>query len=105
MSKVSVESGLEKLVKSKNKVVVLFYASWCPFSQRFLPTFEKYSKSKPENCLRIITDDKPILCEKYEVDVVPTVLIFEKGKVTKRLDGAAGIGLSEKQLLEFVSKE
>jgi hypothetical protein len=39
------------------------------------------------------------------VDVVPTVLVFEKGKVKKRLDGAAGIGLSEKQLLDFVSKE
>jgi thioredoxin 1 len=105
MSKVNVESGLEEALKSKSKAVVLFYASWCPFSQRFLPKFEKYSKSKPENCLRIVTDDKPILCEKYEVDVVPTVLIFEKGKVKKRLDGAAGIGLSEKQLLDFVNKE
>ncbi len=105
MSKVSVESGLEEMLKSKSKVVVLFYASWCPFSQRFLPKFEKYSKSKPENCLQIVTDDKPRLCDKYEVDVVPTVLIFKNGKVTKRLDGAAGIGLSEKQLLDFVSKE
>ena len=105
MSKVNVESGLEEMLKKKSKAVVLFYASWCPFSQRFLPTFEKYSKSKPENCLQIVTDDKPSLCEKYEVDVVPTVLIFEKGRVAKRLDGAAGIGLSEKQLLDFVSKE
>jgi thioredoxin len=105
MSKVNVESGLEESLKSKDKVVVLFYASWCPFSQRFLPTFEKYSTSKPEKCLQIVTDDKPTLCEKYEVDVVPTVLIFKNGKVTKRLDGAAGIGLSERQLLDFVSKE
>ena len=105
MSKIDIGFELENAVKGKHKVFVLFYASWCPFSQRFLPTFEKYSKSKPENCLRIITDDKPILCEKYEVHVVPTVLMFEKGKVTKRLDGAAGIGLSEKQLLDFVSRE
>ena len=105
MSKINVEYGLEETLKSKSKAVVLFYASWCPFSQRFLPTFEKYSKSRPESCLRIVTDDKASLCEKYEVEVVPTVLVFEKGKVKKRLDGAAGIGLSEKQLLDFVSKE
>ncbi len=105
MSKVNVESGLQESLKSKGKVVVLFYASWCPFSQKFLPTFEKYSKSRAENCLQIVTDDKPTLCEKYEVDVVPTVLIFKNGKVAKRLDGAAGIGLSERQLLDFVSKE
>ncbi len=105
MSTVNVESGLQESLKSKGKVVVLFYASWCPFSQRFLPTFEKYSKSGSENCLQIVTDDKPTLCEKYEVDVVPTVLILKNGKVAKRLDGAAGIGLSERQLLDFVSKE
>ncbi len=105
MSKVNVGSGLEESLKSKDKVVALFYASWCPFSQRFLPTFEKYSKSRSENCLQIVTDDKPNLCEKYEVDVVPTVLIFKNGKITKRLDGAAGIGLSERQLLDFVSKQ
>lgn len=105
MSRVNVESGLEELLKSKNKVVVLFYASWCPFSQRFLPTFEKYSKSRPESCLKIVTDDKPNLCKKHEVDVVPTVLIFENGKVKKRLDGVPGEGLNEKQLLNFVNKE
>lgn len=105
MSKINVESGIEKVLKSKDNVVVLFYASWCPFSQRFLPTFKKYSKSRPDSCLQIVTDDKPSLCEKYEVEVVPTVLIFENGKPKKRLDGVAGIGLNEKQLLDFVSKE
>jgi thioredoxin 1 len=105
MSKVNVESRLEEALKSKNKAVVLFYASWCPFSQRFLPTFEKYSKNRPDSCLRVVTDDKPSLCEKYKVDVVPTVLVFEKGKVVKRLDGAPGKGLSEKQLLDFANKE
>jgi thioredoxin-like negative regulator of GroEL len=76
-------------------VIVLFCASWCPFSQRFLAAFEKFSKSSHEGCLRIVTDDKPGLCEKYKVDVVPTVLVFEKGRVIKRLDGAGGVGLSE----------
>jgi hypothetical protein len=34
--------------------------------------------------------------------VVPTVLVFEKGKLVKRLDGLHGVGLSEKQLMDFV---
>ena len=55
--------------------------------------------------MQIVTDDKANLCEKYSVDVVPTVLIFEKGQVTKRLDGEPGVGLNEKQLLEFVNKQ
>jgi thioredoxin 1 len=105
MSKIKLEYSLDKELKSKDKLIVLFYASWCPFSQRFLPVFKRYKRSKPESCLEVVTDDKASLCERYSVDVVPTVLIFEKGKVTKRLDGAPGIGLTEKQLLDFAKSE
>jgi thiol-disulfide isomerase/thioredoxin len=98
MSKIDVEYGLDEVLKSKDKAVVLFYASWCPFSQKFLPIFEKYSQNKAETCLRIKTDDKASLCDKYSIDVVPTVLVFEKGNVKKRLDGTPGVGLKEKQL-------
>lgn len=104
MSKMRVEYPLDEELKSKDKAIVLFYATWCPFSQMFLPKFKKYSKTNPKSCVEIITDDKSSLCEQYSVDVVPTVLVFEKGKVTKRLDGKPGIGLSEKELLDFVRK-
>jgi thioredoxin 1 len=98
-----VESGLDDILKSKDKAVVLFYASWCPFSQRFLPTFERYAENESETCLRVKTDDKASLCEEYSVEIVPTVLLFERGKVKKRLDGAPGEGLTEKQLADLMS--
>jgi thioredoxin 1 len=104
MSKIEAEYDLEEVLKTKGKVFVLFYASWCPFSQRFLPIFEKYAQKDPQGCLRVKTDDKAKLCEKYSVDIVPTVLLFEKGSVTKRLDGAPGAGLEEKQLKKLVNE-
>lgn len=103
MSKIDVEYGLDGILKSKDRVVVLFYASWCPFSQRFLPIFEKYAQGKTQTCLRVKTDDKASLCEEHSVEVVPTVLLFEKGIVTKRLDGVPGVGLEEKQLTDLIS--
>jgi thiol-disulfide isomerase/thioredoxin len=72
MSKIDVGYDLDEALKSKDRVFVLFYASWCPFSQRFLPIFEKYARDKPENCLRVKTDDKTKLCEKYSVNIVPS---------------------------------
>jgi len=104
MSKIDVEYDLDKVLKSKDRVTVLFYASWCPFSQKFLPIFEKYSQGNTQTCLRVKTDDKASLCEKYSVDVVPTVLLFEKGKVKKRLDGVPGAGLEEKHLLNLTKE-
>jgi hypothetical protein len=54
--------------------------------------------------MRIKTDDKAKLCEKYSIDIVPTVLLFEQGTVTKRLDGELGEGLSEKQLRKMLTE-
>ena len=102
MKEIEIEHELEDAVKDKNRVFVLFYASWCPFSQRFLPIYEKHAQKTPQSCLRIKIDDKAKLCEKYSVDVVPTVLVFEKGAVTERLDGELCAGLSEKQLIKLL---
>jgi thiol-disulfide isomerase/thioredoxin len=61
------EQDVEANFKSKEKAYVLFYASWCPFSQRFLPIFQEYAKLNPEKCLSIVVDDNPDLCDKYSI--------------------------------------
>ena len=104
MKEIEIEHELEDAVKDKNRVFVLFYASWCPFSQRFLPIYEKNTQKTPQSCLRIKIDDKAKLCEKYSVDVVPTALVFEKGTVTKRLDGEPGAGLDENQFKNLLAE-
>ena len=80
---------------------VLFYASWCPFCQEFLPMFKKFAEDKTRKCRMVMADDRADLSAEYSIDIVPTVLVFEKGKVTRRLDGIQGKGLSESQLMEF----
>lgn len=92
----------EKYIKESDRVAVLFYASWCPYSRKFLPIFEKHS-TKNENCFcKTVVDEAESLCSTYSIEVYPTVLLFEKGKVAKRLDGILGEGLNEKQLVEFI---
>jgi hypothetical protein len=48
-------------------------------------------------------DYKPDLCEKYSIDYYPTVVLFKKGKVYKRLDATPGAGLTKKQLTELAT--
>jgi thioredoxin 1 len=92
-----VESNFDDAVKAKPKVYVLFYASWCPFSRRFLPIFEAIAENS-RDCLRVKIDDQQALREKYSIDTYPTVLVFQRGAVTRRLDGEPGIGLDEAKL-------
>ena len=102
MSKNDVEHGFDDKLKAKDRVFVLFYAAWCPFSQEFLPVFEEYARNNTKGCMSVEIDDEPGMCEKYSVEYYPTVILFEKGKVKKRLDAKPRVGLSKKQLAELV---
>jgi thiol-disulfide isomerase/thioredoxin len=92
-------------IDNKDKAVVLFYATWCQYSQRFLPIFEEYSKSNPDECLSVIVDEEPDVCEEYDIAYYPTVIMFKKGKVHKRIDAEPGVGLNKKQLKELSEKQ
>jgi len=94
---------IEAQLKSKPKVYALFYASWCPHSQRFLPIFKEFAQSNPDECLTVMIDFKEDLCEKYAIDYYPTVLLFKNGKLQKRLDATPGLGLTKAQLAELTS--
>ena len=91
----------EKDLKSKERTFVLFYASWCPFSRAFLPIFQDYAKRNPYEYMSVVVDDKPDLCDKYSIEYYPTVILFRKGKVNKRLDAAPGEGLEKKQFMQL----
>jgi thioredoxin 1 len=99
------KSAFREHIKKNDKALVLFYATWCPFSQRFLPIFEEYSKSNPKECLSVIVDEEPDVCEEYAIDYYPTVIMFKQGKVHKRLDAEPGVGLNKKQLKDLTEKQ
>ena len=63
----------------------------------FLPVFKEYAKAYHNECVSVVID----LCDKYEIEYYPTVLLFKKGKVAKRLDAVPGAGLTKKQLAEL----
>lgn len=82
--------------------LALFYSAWCPFCTSFKPAAEKRAKAAPGLFISVCTDDLGELEDMFSVDVVPTVLFFENGKLAGRLDGLLGRGLSEDGLREFV---
>ena len=95
------EHDLDKILKTNDRVIALVYASWCPFCRNFLPIFQQYAQKEQQYFL-CVQDDGERIGINYSIDIFPTVLFFEKGSLSKRLDGERGVGLSEKQLVEFV---
>jgi len=104
MKEVDNEDDLTSILRITEGVFVLFYASWCPFCSRFLPIFEEYArKDRRDKFLRVrIDDENNPLWEKYDVEVVPTIVLFEGERVQRRLDGVLGVGLTEDQFKDFL---
>src|SRR5512140_3185669 len=95
---------LEEAIRTRDKLMVLFYASWCPFSQAFLKTYVQHAASGDPCYARIIVDEGDPIVEKYAIEVFPTVLFFEKGRLVRRLDGGYHRGLTQGQLEDFARR-
>jgi thioredoxin 1 len=80
---------------------VLFFASWCPFCREFYVTFEAAAKNRGISWSSAdISDDNNPLWESFNIEVVPTLIIFKEGEAVFRRDGVRGRGLSEKAIDE-----
>lgn len=91
---------LRELIGAGQEALVLFYASWCPFSRAFLPVYEKHACG--EGCYRVLADEVAGTEDAYAIETFPTVILFKKGTKYARLDGIPGEGLREHMLLDFI---
>jgi len=96
------ERDLDEVLRTNDRVFILFYASWCSHSQKFLPIYDRYLKERPQLFLRVKVDDQEELMDRFSVEHVPTVIFFENGQITKRCDGVAGFGIDERRLIDMV---
>lgn len=106
MIKVYTKNELDLELKKNKKVLAMFYASWCPYCRGFVPVFDEKSANLGfERVLHVMLDDytNP-LWDDYGVAAVPTVIVFEEGKVCSRLDGRIGRGLPVSQFLSWIEE-
>jgi len=104
MNKIYSKHDLDTELAKTKKVLVLFYATWCPYCVRFVPFFtQKVAPLGLENIVHVLLDDydNP-LWDEYGISAVPTVILFEDGKVCNRVDGKLGRGLSEEQFSKWL---
>lgn len=95
-------SQFDTLFSSGDKVLVMFYADWCPFCQRFRPVFESATKSESAANLKMyaskLNDDDNPLWERFSINAVPTIIAFDKGNIVSRRDARMGAGLNDSDL-------
>lgn len=96
------KENFENEVLNSNKLTVVdFFATWCGPCQMLAPVLEKLSKEQDDlNIFKVDIDESVELAIKYQVEVVPTLVIFKNGNPVKTLEGFR----TEKELLEELNK-
>ena len=86
----------KKVLKSKEVVLVDFYADWCGPCRMLAPILEELKDIK---IYKINIDEEQELAMQYGIMSIPCLISFKDGKEYKR-----SIGLVEKEIIEELVK-
>ncbi len=86
-------------------VVVAFWAEWCGPCKLIAPILGEIAQEQAGKITiaKLNVDENPDLAMKYNVMSIPTLLVFNRGVIAKRLVGAKGKGQLMQELDEFLA--
>jgi len=77
---------------------IAFLADWCPYCRSFVPDFDRLAGSGFGLAMADVTSLESPLWERFEIEVVPTVIVFREGVPIYRADGRYSEGLDSNHL-------
>ncbi|MCK5199047.1 MAG: thioredoxin [Spirochaetales bacterium] len=88
--KIQPKSFFDLIKTSKKPILVDFYADWCGPCKMVSPAIEKVAKdfSGKLMTIKINVDNKQHVAMKYQIQSIPTIMMFKNGESVMRLTGA-----------------
>lgn len=95
-------NNFEKLITGAKPVVVDFSAEWCGPCKMMPPILSELKKKIGDDAtiIKMDIDKNPSYAQKYSVQSVPTLMIFQNGKMLWRRSGVT----PAKEILQELSK-
>lgn len=103
MIKVATDKDFREKVLENNKLVLVdFYASWCGPCMMQIPLLEELSNSRgiEYDIIKVNVEEAQKTINNYKINTVPTIMVFENGKVKKK-----NIGYMNKEQINDMMNE
>ena len=90
MEVVNDENFEQVVLKSDKPVLVDFFATWCGPCRQMLPVVTELSEEmKDLKIVKLDVDEAGKTAEKYEIQSIPTMILFKNGQVKATRNGAS----------------
>ena len=87
--KISKENFVSEVLNSNKPVLLDFYADWCGPCRMVGPTVSEIANERSDVKVgKINVDEQPELAGEFGVMSIPTLLVFEQGKLVRQAVGA-----------------
>ena len=99
-------STFDETVNASDKpILVDFWAEWCGPCKMIAPILSEIAAEQKDNLViaKLNVDDHGDIAQRFGVMSIPTLLVFDKGEMKKRLVGAKGKGALLQELSEFLT--
>ena len=88
IKKIKEEDFEQEVLKSEKMVLVDFFATWCAPCQMLMPVLEKIASERNDfDIIEIDVDEAKELAMRYDIEAVPTMVIFRNGTAIDRIGG------------------
>ena len=70
------------VIAGEKPVLVDFWAPWCVYCRRIAPTYDKIAAEFGDKLIiaKLNIDDAPDVALKEQIEVIPTLVLYHKGK-------------------------
>lgn len=94
----------QEIIHSNIPVLVDFYATWCAPCKAMSPSIEAIGKEVQGKArvLKIDVDKNQTVASRYQIQAVPTLIIFKNGNIVWRHSGGMDKSALQNTLLSHV---